>query len=242
MLKHFLLLLPVAGLLVGCGATVATLPEVAEPQAVAIDVKPQPAINEEKIAALLALAKAAFDRDSLMRPKADNAYDWYRQVLAIDGANEAAHQGLRAMGKRYLQLAEHAFQQNRRQRAEHLLARGLEISVIPSQAEALRQRYPYRPPAANEYLLPKSALVKKTDALFEMLSELAKRAKELPSRLLIVARNDAEGRWIYKQMRSSVDGYRLRGNISIGQRPKIILIDQPKQSVMPTPSAADEDS
>lgn len=242
MLKGFLLLLPVVGLLIGCTSTVATLPVVAEPRAAVKNLKPRPVVNEEKIAALLALAKAAFERDNLMRPKADNAYDWYRQVLAIDGANKSAHQGLRAVGARYLQLAEQAFQQHRRQRAEGLLVRGLAVSVTPSQAEALRQRYPYRPPAANEYLLPKNGLVKKTDDLFEMLSELAIRAKELPSRLLIVARNDAEGRWIYKQMRDSVDGYRLRGNISIGQRPKIILIDQSEQRPSPLTTATDEES
>ena len=45
------------------------------------------------------------------------------------------------------------------------------------------------------------------------------------SRFVIVARNDAEGRWIYKSMQQAIEGYRLRGNIKMGKRPKVTLID-----------------
>ena len=79
--------------------------------------------------------------------------------------------------------------------------------------------------AANEFALDRLQLSTRDPALVKRLAEVAQQAKQLQSRLVIVARNDNEGRWGYQQMRQAVSGYRVRGNIKLGSVPHIVLID-----------------
>jgi hypothetical protein len=77
--------------------------------------------------------------------------------------------------------------------------------------------------------LSSDLLAARGDAIKSQLAAVAEEARQADSRLLIVARSDSEGRWMYRQMRESVVGYRLRGNIEIASQPKIVLIDMPLQ-------------
>ena len=187
--------------------------------------------RQQKIKQYLFNALNALDNGRLMRPKHDNAYDWFNQVLWLDAAHPEAHRGMREIGQAYLQLAEEAFRVENRSRAELMLERALWVSASPASVEALKARYPTPQKADNEFRIALTDLNQKNDHLLAQLADLAAQAKALPSRLLIVARSDREGRWIYKQMRDSVEGYRLRGNIEVGHRPKIILIDMPDKAI-----------
>lgn len=60
-----------------------------------------------------------------------------------------------------------------------------------------------------------------------MLAQLAALAKSWDSRMTIIARNDAEGRWIYQQMREAISDYRLRASLEIGRQPRIVFLDKP---------------
>jgi tRNA A-37 threonylcarbamoyl transferase component Bud32 len=55
-----------------------------------------------KIIGLLSSAKLALAENQLMSPASDNAYDRYRRVLALDGANETAKKGLYVIADRYV--------------------------------------------------------------------------------------------------------------------------------------------
>ncbi len=55
------------------------------------------------------------------------------------------------------------------------------------------------------------------------LAALASRVQESKEYVLIYARNDAEGRWVYQQMREASEDYRLRGNIKRHKKPRIVL-------------------
>ncbi len=213
----------------GCVVT----PEVPLEQAASINSVPIEEDNSDKqesqeiqqhIADLLFKAQQALKQDRLKRPTDDNAYFWLQQVLALDELNPEAHSGMRAITQRYFELAEQAFKQGRRNYAELLLSRAMSVSATPNQVDQIRQKYP-EDVAANIYPLSTSALVEKGETITKQLADIAALAVQKESRLLIVARNDAEGRWIYKQMRASVDGYRLRGNIEIGANARIVLID-----------------
>jgi hypothetical protein len=52
---------------------------------------------------------------------------------------------------------------------------------------------------------------------------VAQRVRESDETVLILARTDAEGRWIYKVMRESVGEYRIRGDIRITREPALVL-------------------
>lgn len=173
---------------------------------------------------LLANAERAFASDRLTIPVYDNAYSWYQQVLAIDETHAEAHWGMLQITERYLQLAQQAFSRGSRGTGELMLQRALAIAATAEQAESVRSRFKAQP-SDREFLLAIADLTARNDTIKVKLVELALVAKKSQSRLLIVARNDAEGRWIYRKMREAVDGHRLRGNIQLGPVPRIVLLD-----------------
>ena len=179
--------------------------------------------RKQQLRKWLANAQQALANDRLKIPRSDNAYDWYQQVLAVDELNAEAHWGMEQISQRYMQLAEQAFKLGRVDRAEQMLWGAAQISATQQQLEDLRGRY--RQVAANDVYLSTEELSARNESIQRTLAEIALQAQEKGSRLLIVARNDAEGRWIYKQMRGAVDGYRLRGNIKVGKVPRVRLID-----------------
>lgn len=197
-------------------------PEVVKPQAAEILAAQQ---KQQRLVALLALGQQALAQGRLMTPAEDSAYKWYRQALDVDELNEQAHRGMRQITAQYMELAEQAFKEQRHDTAELMMSRAMKVSATPQQCHALRARYPEQQPRENEFVLSRSDLGARNAVIVKRLDSIARQAREKQSRLTIVARNDAEGRWIYKQMRSAVDGYRLRGNIAIGGRPKVVLID-----------------
>lgn len=227
-------LLLVVLLSAGCAGT-QTAPEpspparpetaAAQPAAdVVAEQRQRLAARLEKISRLLTLAEQALARDRLRWPAEDNAYDWYQQVLAIDELNSEAHWGMQRITRRYFELAEEAYTSGRPARAEQMLKGALQVAATPAQVERIREahRDAYRD---NTFALSPQALSRRSDNVLQQLADIATRAREQASRLLIVARSDAEGRWIYQQMRAAVDGYRLRGNIEVGDHPHVVLID-----------------
>ena len=189
-----------------------------------VDLAVQHETKRHRLRVLLANAEKALAADRLMVPANNNAYNWYKQVLALDELNPEAHWGMEQITARYLQLAEQAFVSGRVEEAERMLQGAEKISATPRQIASLRERY--RQQSANNIAyLSLSALAERGEKIQQQLKVLAEQARQSKSRLVIVARNDGEGRWIYQQMRSSIDGYRLRGNIEVGRVPRIIFID-----------------
>ena len=180
--------------------------------------------RQQKIRQMLANAQQALADDHLMVPIEDSAYSWYRQVLELEYDTAEAHWGMRQITKRYLQLAEQAYQARRLDQAEQMLQRAERVAASPKQTAAIRDRYK-QVKKDNEVLLPVAPLSARDPKVQQQLAEVAMEAKEKQSRLIIVARNDAEGRWIYQQMRAAVEGYRLRGNIELGRVPRVVFLD-----------------
>lgn len=179
----------------------------------------------QQLRQILARAQQSLARDRLLLPEQDSAYYWYRKALRLDSDNAEAHWGMRKISERYLVLAAQAYERGARDQAEQLLQRALRIAASPADVAALRQRYPAPVVRDNAYLLAPDELAARSDKLVAYLAGLAELARAKDSRLQIVARSDEEGRWIYQQMRAAVEGYRLRGNISVGSSPRVVLID-----------------
>lgn len=184
----------------------------------------QPLLKNE-ISALLGNAEAAFSKDRLLRPKEDNAFLWYRKVLRIDENNPRARRGMHEITERYFQLAEQLHGEGRYDRALLMLDRAERVSAKPEELTILRLRFQPPLPAKNEFRLPIGSLNARNDDLLKYLDQLTVKVLTARSRLLIVARSDEEGRWIYRQMRSFAGGYRLRGDIKIGSIPAVVLLD-----------------
>jgi len=178
-----------------------------------------------QLAQLLAKAAQRLSRDRLMVPAGDSAHHYFWQVLRLEEGNAQALEGMAAINTRYLQLAQQAFQQGAYNRAQRMLTGASRVSTPADEIEVLRLRYRAPVLASNEFLLQLGQLDARGSALLNYLQVLTDKLLAADSRLLIVARNDAEGRWLYQQMRQLAGGHRLRGDIKVGPRPRIILID-----------------
>ena len=86
------------------------------------------ATSTEKIALLLYAASSDLEALRLMSPPGNNAYEKYRQVLAIDANNSAARQGLAAIADRYLGLAYRDLDAGRLDRARTYLNKAAELT------------------------------------------------------------------------------------------------------------------
>ena len=196
--------------------------------------EPEPAMTRaEKIEQWLVQADAALARDRLLSPLGDNAHDRYRAVLLYDPDNVQAISGLQAIALRYIDLARSAAARSALAQARGYL--GLADTVDPGNPlvkelreglQAQRERAASAGPLTEDgkvVSLNPVLLQQRSETLVEDLHALGARVKASGEFLLIVSRTDAEGRWIYQQMRDGVSGYILRGDIKRGSPPRIEL-------------------
>jgi hypothetical protein len=206
-------------------APVETLPVV--------EVKPEPTPQQKAVGALLSDADYAMSQNKLLNPISDNAHDRYRSVLLLDPANERAKLGLQTIALRYVEMARTAATRGDLAGAQSMIRYAREIDdnpVVQDAAATLRKQLANMPPARpyqageNEYLLDSALLKAKDPQVVSQLLGVAQKAQQSGDFVLIVARSDAEGRWIYQQLRSAVPGFLVRGDIKMGQPARVKLV------------------
>jgi len=184
--------------------------------------------------ALLAAAEKALAADRLMSPSHDNAYDRYRAVLMLKPGNEQATSGLQQVLLRYLALTRSALAKGRWKQAETYLARANVVSpkhsLIKALAVQLKEQRSVQVRADTPdkdldavFRLDAAQVARRDPVILDQLRVIAERMKETGETMLIVSLSDSDGRWLYSQMKASVPGFRLRGDIRLGRKVKVVL-------------------
>lgn len=187
---------------------------------------------------LLSKAEALFQQGRLLAPEADNAYIRYRAVLMLDPNSAQAKSGLDAILIHELDGIRKEIEKSRFTSAgRHLASLSKLFPRSPMldsmRSELAKQRALYgktveraKPKEINDgrLYLDTKALSVKSQQLIEELRVLAQGLEQTDQGVMIYARSDSEGRWIYGQMREATPNYRIRGDIRIG-RPAIKLLD-----------------
>ena len=220
-----------AVLLLGCEATpTETAPE--EPPALPeISVIEQetaipslPSEEEQLIADLLFEGLQALDDDRLLTPIDDNAHARFSRVLAYQPDNELALQGLQDIVSRYLELARQNILLGLFEEAQDFIDRA---RFVDGNASAIRdvelQLQQERDSGDLFFQLDENLLASQSDEVRARLAEIAELARQHDAFCVITAPSDAMARWMYLEMRASLDGYRLRGIIDIASRATIRL-------------------
>src|SRR5690606_35855449 len=157
------------------------------------------------LADILYEARIAFEDNRLMSPSGDNALDRYHQVLQLDPGNEVALQGIQDIVLRYVDLADVAMRQGQYAEADSLLGRAASLNPERPELLAAWQRLEVaRQSEVNRYELDPAGLAEQSLEVMVRLGEIAQHIQRNEATFLINARNDAEGRWIYKVMREAV--------------------------------------
>lgn len=222
------------------------LPSIKPPPASApADSQPKPVIQDPQAAATAALeakmlskAEQAFRAGRLTEPAHDNAYDTFHAVLLLNPHNGQARAGVQAILIRFADMIRRALAEQDYHSTEILLNRAQvyypanallldlkkEWAVAREKADERMLTTPPTNLAIMDYPLPPEALNRKSSTVANYLASIAQRLKENDESILIHARSDAEGRWIYKQLNDAVPGYRVRGDIKLGRVAKIVIL------------------
>ncbi|MES2625507.1 MAG: hypothetical protein V4628_09520 [Pseudomonadota bacterium] len=199
-------------------------PPVVEPEPEPINVTDEELRRARLLADILYSAKQAFADNRLQLPRNNNAYDRYQEVLELDPGNAVALEGIQEIALRYVALAETATAAAQYDTAESHLIRAMRInSALPELAAAREHLEIARQTKLEIHSLDPVGLSNKSVEMLAKLAEVAQHIQEIETTFLINARNDEEGRWIYKVMREAVGGYRLRGNIAISGTANIVI-------------------
>jgi serine/threonine-protein kinase PpkA len=99
----------------------------------------QARVNAE-ISRYLLKANAAMDADKLTTPASDNAYFYYKKVLALDPGHKEAQQGITRIANRYADLAQWQIDRYNYDKAKLYVHTGLKVQPRNKRLLALRQR------------------------------------------------------------------------------------------------------
>jgi len=224
LLRHLPCIVLLAALLSACAAPAresarqrpVDLPEMRTIPAGETAAEAITAEARQRIADLLFAGLQALDRDQLLVPQSDNAYDHFREVLRLQPGNELALQGLQGIFERYLALAREAANRGDFGNAERMLNRAEIIDGShPGIATARQALAAERNSGDLFFPLDEAALRQRTAAIERTLIDIASQARQAQALVHITAPDDELARWIYGVMRNSTPGYRLRANIEI---------------------------
>ena len=93
---------------------------------------------QEQVNDLMQAAQRALQRARLTRPRDDNAYRYFREVLEIDPGHAGARRGLRTIADRYAAMARRALRRDQDGKALLYVSRGLDIQPNHSRLITLR--------------------------------------------------------------------------------------------------------
>lgn len=205
-----------------------------EPEPELIEVQPTATatsrVDSERLEKLLRSANRAMQAGRLSQPEGDNALRYFREVLVLEAGNAEALAGIDDIVLRYAEMVRNAMARNRWLEAYQLIMRaeGAKpgnplVTGLQAELASARQRQVVRQDG-EQILLPAEDLDRHSEQLSATLQDIARRIRESGESLLIVARSDAEGRWLYQQLKQAAGSYRIRGDISVGPVAKIVIL------------------
>lgn len=211
------------------------------PQKESVVVVPSPSVPKQSLVAptspivvsMLERADTLYAQGRFLSPEEDNAYIRYRAVQMMEPENSQARSGLSAILVNYVQVLRDDLERGRVSQAQRQLDQlkplfsgerillELEEEIRETRkalnVAAIEKKQKETPLDDGRVYLDVRELAARTPVIQAQLAEMANALVESDESIMIYARNDAEGRWIYGQMRQAVTNYRIRGDIRIGK-------------------------
>ena len=185
---------------------------------------PNRPVRDPKIQQLLEEAYYAFIESRLTTPVEDNAYFRYLQVLSIDPSNEDANRGISNIVEQYLDWSIESLQNRHFRAAANYLNKARSVDELHPNITAVATRITeYKNSKEENYLLDPSSLTNRSKSTRIELEAIAARMQKTSATIIIVARNDPEGRWIYQQLNNQTDS-RVKARFEQNSKPSIRLI------------------
>jgi hypothetical protein len=218
--------------LTACQTTPAPDATIPSPDAAAVTAPPPPpappapSIDEDRLDALLDAGDQALADERLLTPIDDCAYDYYRAALLVAPDHPAPLHGLGLVADRYIALADQAAQRGQYALAASMLERARIVDATRPGIAETEAMIELRSSAKRQATaLDANQLTQHDPAVAQQLERLGARAKAADAWVVIRARNDAEGRWIYQQMANGPGERRIRAELTLGSPPGVELLE-----------------
>lgn len=181
--------------------------------------------DADRLDALLEKGDHALKDNRLLTPIDNCAYDFYREALKVAPDHPAALHGLQRIAERYVAMAEQAAEKGQYAAARKSLDRARLVDPDLDSIANAETQIQLRSTAQRDHTsLNTDQLTSHNPALSGVLKTLGAKAKARDAWVIIRARNDAEGRWIYQQMADSPGDRRIRAELTLGSPPGVDLL------------------
>lgn len=185
---------------------------------------PNRPVRDPRIQQLLEEAYYAFIESRLTTPVEDNAYFRYLQVLSIDPSSEDANRGISNIVEQYLDWSLESLQNRNFRAATNYLNKARSVDESHPNITAVATRITeHRNSKEENYLLDPSGLTNRSISTRTELGSIAVRMQKTSATIIISARNDSEGRWLYQQLNDQTDS-RVKARFEQSSKPSIRLI------------------
>lgn len=185
---------------------------------------PEETARRKEIEFLLDEAYRALQQDKLTTPLNDNAYYRYLRVLSLDPDNAEAEQGISDIVEKYLEWAIEYATDGRFGMARRNLNKARSVDEthpnIPAVARLIEDQENAK---RMTYQLSPDRLRQRTSSMVEEIVEIGREASSHGATVVIYARSDEEGRWIYRQLNRAAPE-RIRARIELSTPPRIRLV------------------
>jgi hypothetical protein len=172
-------------------------------------------------------AEIAFEEHRLTTPVEDNAWYRYLRVLTLDEENKAARRGIEDIVEKYLAWAIEDIQAGYLHKARKYLTKVRAIDETHPNIPAVQKLLSDKESTHQQIIkLSVVELDNRSVKLANQLLGYGQQVQKMGARIVIVARNDAEGRWIYQQMNRAEQGARIRARIQLETTPSLKIYTQ----------------
>ncbi len=185
---------------------------------------PPPPIDHARIAVLLAEAEAAETAKHLLEPVSGSAVELYRKVLALNPEDPVAARRIEGIAEAFMTQARQAAERQQYNIAWLALDRARRTDPLHPNIAATTQ-FLQTHENAKRYRLgfTTAQLDAQTKDTVLLLQGLGERAKNPSCRTTITAASDAQGRWMYQQLRQAQGDGRVRAQVQVG-RPSAVEV------------------
>ncbi len=181
--------------------------------------------DADRLDALLEKGDRALKDGRLLTPIDNCAYDYYREALVVAPDHPAALHGLQRVAERYVAMAEQAAEKGQYAAARKWLDHARLVDPdLDSIAAAETQIQCAAPRSGITRRWIRTNSPRAAPRYRASLKTLGAKAKARDAWVVIRARNDAEGRWIYQQMADSPGDRRIRAELTLGSPPGVDLL------------------
>ncbi|MFT4997298.1 MAG: hypothetical protein ACJA0M_002281 [Chitinophagales bacterium] len=180
-----------------------------------------------QVTLLLAKANEAIERGRFVAPQFDNANGYYRQLLVLSPTNDQALAGIQNLAEILSLKAKQSLEVDRIQDYRVYTSWIRQIAPGSPLLAELKGLDPARQDGGNSWAISSSDLAARNSSARKKIKQAALTAKAYASRVKIIAPTDADGRWIYQQMRVFADDFLFRSSFIIGDKPAIVALDLP---------------